>query len=249
MAEVKLSNAKRAEVEKYIYDVLDAADVTHTNSDYYKALFATMDNTQFYNFFTKRMPIRFHQAAFKVEPKMYELINAFKILGAPLFEEVNLPYLYTDSNGKPIRSKECLVIYLHIKRMKQMLSKKNSTAISISNRDMRTGLLVSHDKGGKESDLEFTTLAVTGLDHTMDEFARVRGDAMRSKEELYNIISTKGAVTEGEVQPEPDESLAANYLYCYLLGANIVSNVAGAEDSGYITPFTMRNKKRDKLER
>ena len=130
-----------------------------------------------------------------------------------------------------------------------MLSKKNSTAIGIADRDMRTGLLVNKDKGGKESDFEFATLAITGLDHTLDEFARVRADAMRSKEELYNIIATKGEVSENEVCPEKDESLAGKMLYTYLLGANIISNINGAEDNGYITPYTMKNKKHMKLER
>ncbi len=252
MAETKqlVSNAKRAEVEKLIYDVLDAADTTHTNSDYYKSLFAGMDNNQFYNFFKKRMPIRFHQSAFKVEPKMYEIVDAFKIMGVPLFEEVNLPYLYRDpKTNNPIRSKECLVVYLHIKRMKQMISKKNSTAMEIADRDMRTGLLINKDKGGKESDFEFTTLAITGLDHTMDEFARLRADAMRSKEELYNIIATKGEVTEDEVQPERDESLAAGMLYVYLLGSNVISNVSGAEDGGYLTPYTIKKRNKIKLDR
>lgn len=252
MADAKqlVDNKKRAEVEQFIYDVLDAADVTHTNSDYYKELFSKMDNNQFYKFFQGRMPIRFHQSAFKVEPKMYEIVDAFKIMGVPLFEEVNLPYLYKDpKTGKPVRSKECLVVYLHIKRMKQMISKKNSTAMEIADRDLRTGLLINKDKGGKESDFEFTTLAINELDHTMDEFARVRADAMKSKEEMYNIIATKGEISEGEVQPEKDESLAAHMLSVYLLGANIISNVGGAEDGGYLTPYTVQKRNRIKLDR
>lgn len=245
-----VTDKKRAEVEKFIYDVLDAADVTHTNSDYYKALFANMDNNQFYRFFQKRMPIRFHQSAFKVEPKMYEIVNAFKIMGVPLFEEVNLPYLYRDTKtGSPVRSKECLVVYLHIKRMKQMISKKNSTAIEIADRDMKSGLLINKDKGGKESDFEFATLAINGLDHTIDEFARVRADSMKSKEEMYNIIATKGEISEGEICPEKDESLAAKMLYTYLLGANVISNVSGAENDGYLTPYTIKKRNKIKLDR
>lgn len=252
MAESKqlVDNKKRAEVEKFIYDVLDAADITHTNSDYYKELFSKMNNNQFYNFFKKRMPIRFHQSAFKVEPKMYEIVNAFKILGVPLFEEVNLPYLYKDpKTGNPVRSKECLVVYLHIKRMKQMISKKNSTAMEITDRDLRTGLLTGKDRGGKESDFEFATLAINDLGHTMDEFSRVKADAMKSKEELYNIIATKGEVTEGEIQPERDESLGANMLYAYMLGSNVIANIAGSEDNGYLTPYTIRKRNRMKIER
>ena len=36
-----------------------------------------------------------------------------------------------------------------------MLTKKNNTAIEINNRDMKSGRLLSHDKGGTESNKEF----------------------------------------------------------------------------------------------
>ena len=38
--------------------------------------------------------------------------------------------------------------------MKQFITKKNSTPTGIDNRDMKSGLLVSFDKGGKTSDRE-----------------------------------------------------------------------------------------------
>gem|GEM_PF-5024432 len=40
-----------------------------------------------------------------------------------------------------------MVVYIHIKKMKQFITKKNSAPSSIENRDMKSGLLVSHDKG------------------------------------------------------------------------------------------------------
>lgn len=241
----KINNKLRQEVEEYIYKVLDTADPTKSNSNYYKDLFSNMDNNEFYHFFENRIPIRFHQTAFDVEPKMYDIIDAFKVLGSPLFEVVNLPYLAKDDKiNKPIRSKECLVVYLHIKRMKQTIAKKNSIAISNIDRDLRTGLLLNKDKGGKESDMEFTTLAVTNMDHTIDEYARLRADSMKSKEELYTTISQKGYVAEGEIVPERSDVLAGKMLYVYMLGANIVTNLAGSEDGGYITPYTISTRNR-----
>lgn len=231
---------RREKAEKLIYDVLDAADVTHSNSDYYKEVFSKMSDEQFYNFFKKKLPLRFHQTAFKVEPKMYEIDKAFHILGAPLYEVVNLPYLYKDSKGRPIRSKPAMVVYLHIKRMKQMLAKKTSIAMSISERDMRTGLLINHSKAAKMSDREEETLALPALDATVDEFARLRADAMISKEKMYSIISTTGKISAEEVQPEKDEVLSKKMFYTYLLGANIISNLIG-EDDGYINPHTIKN--------
>lgn len=246
--EIKYDKKKRQEAEKLIYEVLDAADKTHTNSDYYKQLFASMTDEQFYKFFQRRLPIRFHQSAFKVEPKMYEITEAFKKMKVPLFERVNLPYLHKDENGNPIQSKEALVMYLHIKRMKQMLSKKNNTAINIANRDMQTGLLTNHDKGGKTSDREFEAAAILNLDWTMDELARPRADGMVTKEKMYSAIADKGYVTAEEVGVEPNESSAQALLYTYLIGANIISNIQG-EDGGYVNPLTLQNRKDRTIER
>ena len=239
--------ARRAKAEKLIYDVLDQADVTGTNTEYYKNLFANMTDAQFYSFFTKKLPMRFHTSAFKVEPKMYEIDKAFKVLNVPLYEEVNLPYLYKDSKGRPIRSKSAMIVYLHIKRMKQMLSKKNSISLSIAERDMHTGLLTGHSKTAKTSDREEEVFAILGLDANMDEFSRIRADAMQSKEQMYSTIATTGMIKAGEIIPEKDESLAKRMLYVYMLGANVCTNLIG-EDNGYINPHTLKNKKQQ-LER
>ena len=235
------ASERRKKAEKLIYDVLDAADVTHTNTDYYKEMFSGMSDAQFYKFFEQRIPMRFHSSSFEVEPKMYEIDKAFKVLNVPLYEKVNLPYLYKDGKGTPIKSKPAMVVYLHIKRMKQMLSKKTSISLSIAERDMHTGLLVGHSKTAKMSDREQETLAIPGLEATMDEFARVRADAMKSKEEMYSTIATTGIIKAGEVQPEKDESIAKRMLYVYMLGANVCTNLIG-EDDGYINPHTIKNK-------
>lgn len=243
-----LDNKKRQEAEKLIYDVMDTVDPSHTNSDYYKELFAAMDNDQFYNFFKRRIPIRFHQAAFKIEPKMDQIVDAFKIMKAPLFERINLPYLYKNDKGEPIQSKEALVIYLHIKRMKQLLSKKTNTAIGIENRDMQTGLLVNKDKGGKTSDREFEAASIFNLEYTMDELARARADGMISKEKLYTAIATKGYIGEDELQVEKFESVAQATMYSYFIGAHLITNLQGVSN-GYINPYTLSNRKGNTLER
>lgn len=244
----RFDKSKRLEAEKLIYEVLDTVDPSHTNSDYYKTMFAQMSDEQFYNFFKRRMPIRFHQAAFKIEPKMYQITEAFKKMKVPLFEKVNLPYLYKNEDGVPIQSKEALVIYLHVKRMKQMLSKKTNVAIHINDRDMRTGLLLNHDKGGKTSDREFEAASILNLDWTMDELARPRADGMISKEKLYSTIATKGFISAGELKVESDESLAKKMLYQYFLGANIITNLDG-QSNGYINSYTLKNRKGNMIDR
>lgn len=233
---------QRQDAEALIYRVFDAVDTTKTNSDYYKKIFAKMNDQEFYEFCKRRLPFRFHQEIFKVEPKMHNIFDAFDILGKPLLEKVKLPHYYVNKDGIPVESQECLVIYIHLKRMKQMLTKKNSTAMNIEKRDMKTGLLTSEDKGGKETDREFESLALMGLEYTIDEFARPKADAMAAMSQMSNMIMSQGYVYEKDLEIAKDDSLAKNLLNVYLIGANIHSNLVDIE---YMTPYTAKNKQQD----
>ena len=230
---------QREQAEMLIYKTLDTADKTHTNSDYYRSLFSKMSDADFEKFCRRRLPFRFHTEVFKIEPTMADIIDAFKVLNKPLFERVKLPYIYINKDGIPVESQECLVIYEHIKRMKQMLTKKNNTALNIDSRDMKTGLLTGSDKGGKETDREFESLAVMGLEYTMDEFARPKADAMAAKAQMSNIILNQGHVSAKDLDIAKDDSLAKNLINVYFTAAHLHTNLV---DIDYMTPYTARNK-------
>lgn len=232
---------KRNEIELLIYNTFDEVDITGANSQYYKELFSGMTDAQFYNFLRRRLPFRFHTEIFKVEPKMKHIFNAFKVLNKPLLEKVKLPYLYRDKNGNPIESKECLVVYINVKRMKQMRAKKTNTAIEIGKRDMKTGRLLGQDKGGLESNKEFEGAAALNLEYTIKEYARIKADAMRAKVEAYNTINVKGEVSFSDINEEHTDSLAKNTLNVYLIGANLHSNLI---DEHYYTPHTLNRRKK-----
>ena len=238
-------NKQRQEAEALIYKVFDTADPTHTNSDYYREIFAKMSDEDFIAFCKRRLPFRFHEEVFKREPKMYDIVDAFKVLDKPLFEKVKLPYVYRNKNGVPVENQECLVFYIHLKRMKQMLTNKTNTAMNIDKRDMKTGLLVSEDKGAKETDREFESLATMGLEYTMDEFARPKADAMGAVSQMSNTILSKGYVSASDLQISSDDSIGKNLFNTYLIGSHIMSNLI---DIDYMTPFTAKNKQR-KIER
>jgi hypothetical protein len=232
-------NQKRQQAEELIYKVYDTVDPSKTNSDYYRKIFATMTDKDFEEFCKRRLPFRFHNSVFRVEPKMYEVIDAFKVLNKPLLEKVKLPYVYKNAKGEPVETQECMVIYIHLKRMKQMLTKKNNTAMNIEKRDMKTGRLIGSDKGGQETDREFESLATMGLDWTMDEFARSRADATGAMTQMSNTILANGYVTDKDIQVSKDDSLGKNMLNVYLLGAGIASNLI---DIDYMTPYTAKNR-------
>ena len=235
-----ISKQKRNEIESLIYRTFDAVDKSGTNSDYYRKMFVGMTDEDFYKFLQRRLPFRFHTEIFKVEPKMYEIFDAFKVLDKPLLEKVNMPHIYINKDGVPVQSKECMVVYIHLKRLKQTVAKKTSIAIDIDKRDMRTGMLLKGDKGGKETDREFESLAIMGLDYSMDELSRPRADSLKAVAQMNNTIAAKGYVSEKDITVEKDDSLAKNMLNVYLIGSNIHSNLV---DEEYMTPYTARNKK------
>ena len=227
---------QRKKAEELIYKVLDKLDKKEYNSSYYKALFAKMSDAEFLKFCKRPLPFRFHTKPFEIEPKMYEIEEALKVLGVPLLEKVALPYLYMDKDGNPVWSKEALVVYIHIKKMKQFITKKNSTPSSIDNRDMKSGLLVSHDKGGKTSDREMEALAVMGLEKTMKEMSTWRADYMDAKSSAYQTISTLGKISESYIPIDNKDSIAKNTLNVYMVSSLINTNILNQD---YMLPKTI----------
>ena len=233
----KIPHKVRMKCEELIYKVFDAADPSGANTQYYQQLFSKMSDEEFTKLISRRLPFRYHMNVFENEPKMPDIFKAFKILNKPLMEKVKLPYLSQDKDGNPIESKEGLIGYLNIKRLKQMLTKKSNSAMEIASREMKlTGKLQGHDKGGLEGMKEFEAAMALGLENTTAEYARVKAAAMKAKAETYNIINVKGEVSFDEIDTDKVDSIGKNALNVYLLGAHIYSNLI---DEIYYNPHTL----------
>lgn len=234
-------NKQREQVEMLVYKVMDALDPSQTNSTHYKEKFSEMSDAQFNKFLKTTFPFRFYSRPFEIEPNMEKIKKAANILGIPLTEKVALPYLYESPDGRPVYSKECLVVYTNIKKMKQFITKKNSMSLNISDRDMRTGLLNNVDKNGKMSDREFESLIVNSSNDTIKEFSRARADAMEQKSQALNSINLTGKLSLDDLHGENDEILSRNMLDAYFLGAQLKTNLLS---DSYELNSTIKDRKR-----
>lgn len=234
-------NAQRLKAERLIYEVMDILDKSGRNTDFWKEEFSKMSDAQFKSYISNDFPFYFQTGAFK-EPSMKQIVQALDKINVPLLERLYMPYKYKDKNGRPMKTKECLVVYLPIKRMKQLLTKKNGMSISTKTRDMKTGLLTGVDKNGKESDREFESLAICGLDNSIKEFSRSRADSMEDKSVMNNTINNLGQVYLKDLPDDPADSLSKNLLSAYFIGAQLYTNLVNED---YMTPYTMslKNKK------
>ena len=237
-------NAQRLEAERLIFEVMDILDPDGDNTEFWKEKFSKMSDSEFTQYISNDYPFYFQTKAFK-EPTINQIVKALDELDVPLLEPIYMPFKYKDKNGRPIKTKECLVVYLPIKRMKQLLTKKNGMSIDAKTRDMKTGLLTGVDKNGKESDREFESLAICGLDNTIKEFSRSRADSMNDKSVMNNTINNLGQVYLKDLPDDPTDSLSKNLLSTYFIGAQLYTNLVNED---YMTPYTMSLKQK-KIER
>jgi hypothetical protein len=235
-------NQQRLECERLIYKIMSILDPSERNTEFWMEEFSNMTDAQFTKFISKHYPLYFQTGAFK-EPSMKQISDCLDLINVPLLESVYLPYKYKNPNtGRPIKSKPCLVLYIHMKRMKQLLTKKNSSSIEANTRDMKTGLLTGVDKNGKESDREFESLAVSGLMKTAEELSRPRADSMDDKDIMNATIKNLGQVTLQELPEDISDSLSKNLLNTYLIGAQLYSNIVSKDD--YMLPYTAKDKEK-----
>ena len=227
MANIKEARKK---VEEKIYKVFDMIDKTGANTEYYKTKFAKMNDKQFYDFFDQDFPLKFQSKVFENDPTIDQIMDGLNYLKVPIEEKVNMPFLYRNKDGVPVKSQSVLVVYMTLKRLKQMVQKKTGYSVNISKRDYRTGLLIDSDKNGNSTDREFESMVTFDLPETIKELATYRADAMNAKSKFYNQINTTGMVSQKDVPVENDDSLARNLISSYLLGAHINSNLVNTED-------------------
>lgn len=237
-----MNKKQREEIENLVLSSMSILDKSGTNTEYYKDLFARLSDTQFQTFISKKFPFKFHYKPSVVEPSMDDATKALDSIGVPLMEKISEPHVYTNKDGVPVNTKECLVIYIHHKPVQQFITKKNKWSMDTANRDMKTGRLVGADKGAVTSDREFESMAVQGMDKTMREFYTVKADAMSAKNYANNIIGTTGMLRLDDVPIDVDDSLSKNLMNVYMIGAHINSNIL---NEGNYTQYTLSRRNRN----
>lgn len=229
----------RKKAEAKVYKVFDIIDKTGANTEYYKNKFAKMSDKEFIEFFKQDFPLKFQTKVFEIDPNIKQIVDALKFLGVPVTESINMPFLYRNKDGVPVKTHEVLVVYLPLKRLKQMVQKKTGYSTDIAKRDYRTGLLIDTDKNGNSTDREFESLVTLELPESLKELSTYRADAMDAKSRFYSEINATGMVSQKDVPVETEDSIARNLISAYLLGCHINTNLI---NHGDYLPRTVRKR-------
>lgn len=241
-----ITKKQRQQMEELVYKTMDILDPSGTNTKYYRELFGSMSDTQLLKYMHKELPFRFQYRPSVTEPKMGDIKKALDSIGVPMLEKITLPYLYENSDGVPVKTKECFVGYIPHKKVQQIVTKKSKWSYEIKNRDARTGRLLGADKGSTTSDREFEAMATMNLPNVMKEFYGPKADAMEAKNAMYSMIGTTGMCRLSDLPDVIDDSLSKNMFNSYLIAAHINSNLI---NQGDYTMRTIRDRQKKGLER
>lgn len=235
---------KRKKIEKLVYDVFTALDPSGTNTERYQQLLGQMKDSEFDKFIKELLSnennyLILDMADYERDLKMENVEAAAKVLNIPLYEYIVMPHINGDKENPVVSKFPVPVMYLHMKRMQQMLNKKNSTSIESSKRNMLTGQVTGEDKNSRSSDMENLNLVAINADNTLRELLGPRADDNVMKNEMLQQIALTGNVTLSNMTNDLENKTALNTLNVFLTGMGFRTDLITKDGS-----FPGMNKKK-----
>ena len=158
------------------------------------------------------------------DPSIDDIKEALDYLDVPMEEYVY--YRHDDYKEDHLRTKTKVPVgYLHIKRVQQLLRKKNKFGIEITDVSPATGEHRGDSKGARNSDWETLALSTVGADKALEELLGPRADNRQKKLQMYQAISRDGYVKLQDLKSDPTSNLALNMLDTYLTAAGIKTDL------------------------
>jgi len=220
---------KRAKIEEMVLGTMSRMDKTGINTDKYKKFFKSMNDEEFskwVNKFLKNDNMNYYMEFLphKNEPKLQDLYDAGKYINVPLDE-----YIYYRQDGNkdnPIRSPYKVPVgYLMIRRLQQMLFKKNSYNLNIDGRNPKTNQLNSSSKVARITDQENFALSIYGADASLQEFFGPRADDGVAKLEMYKEIAQQGYTQLQNYTNDVKNKQTLNTIDVFFMGAGIMTDL------------------------
>jgi hypothetical protein len=232
--EATQNKSKREKAESLIYRVLSILDKTKINVVKYKEFFGKMSDEEFDKYMNKFLADENENFYIEIlpnknEPKMEEIKKALDVLKVPADEYV---YMRHEGHGDdPIRTAYKVPVgYITIRRLQQILSKKNTYSLDISQRNMRNGQVTGDDKIARISDIESYSLVAIGAENALKEFLGPRADNAVAKTDMYKDIGMYGYTYLKDQGHDITENQTLNTMYVHLMGAGIGNDLLKEED-------------------
>ena len=141
-------------------------------------------------------------------------------------------------DGVDIRTKYPVIVgYLNIKRLQQILDKKNQFTFDTKSTDYATGEVTKKSKVHHISNSEVYSLLIQNNEAALKEFFGPRSSNLEQKKEFNNDISLDGWVSLKDLTKSKDKNEAINTLDMYVIASGLRSDLLFDNNNDYKTPF------------
>ena len=239
---------KRQRIEDLVLGTISRLERGDENTKRYKAFFKGMSDAEFEKWANGFQKDGFNQV-FQIfvepfnEPRIGEIEEAAKFLGIELNE-----YIYfRDQGERLIRSRNKVPVgYVPIKRVQQLLSKKNHFGLDNEERSLASDQVTGESKVASLSDIESSSLTAIDADRSLEEFLGFRSDDAYGKMQAYKQVINQGYISLDEIEKNQKEaSQTAQTIDTYLLCSGIKTDLV---NSYLKTRFTIEKELKEKKE-
>ena len=221
-----VKSAARIKAEEAIYKLMDDFDPSKYNSNAYRALFASLSDKDF-----KKYMQDLHDEecyiSFEVTPsektltldKIFDICNkrGFKTHKYVMYRENSS----SDGLNHSITPYPALIMYMPVKRLQQMVSKKNTASGNSDKINPMTGTVTSDSKAAGLSDTQVFGLITTGQKDVIKELLGPRADDSKSKKQMLHKIEEYGEVSLSDLNIVPKEKQSTATMITFMRAAGI----------------------------
>lgn len=159
------------------------------------------------------------------EPSLSNVLKGLDLLGVPAQESV---YFQDFDSKTPVRSRYPFPVgYINVKRMQQILSKKNRYSLGTAHRDLKTNQVTGDSRTSGFSDAEAAAMVTQGYDAILKELWGARGGNEKAANAISKQISADGYATlQGiDTQVTPSDKTTLETINTYLLASGYRSDL------------------------
>jgi hypothetical protein len=256
MADIEKTDAYkfREEVTKIVHDFMIVFDPSGTSAKRWDDHFASFKTDELFVKEVKRIldnPKVWFSPEIQsfnknAQPKFDNYTKLAKMVGIELEEYVALPYMNenTTLTSPTLTATKVPVGKLHLKRLQQIIRKKNKVTTHADKRDMRTGQVTQEDKGAKITDADMYSLVTVGATPVMKELYGPRADSFEAKEEFYKELREGTDMPRlSDLPDKTEDKIALNTMNFYILGGSLISDLVS---DSYLLPITKQDLRKGK---
>lgn len=221
-----IKSQNRINAENQIINLLDTFDKSKYNSNQYKKLFDYMSDEDFkkymFDLANEKQYISMEIDSFSEELTLDKIFEKCEKLNIKTHKYI----LYRENkteDGKinSITPYPALILYIPIKRLQQMISKKNTASGNTDKINTLTGTVTGDSKSASLNDTQTLGLLSTKQLNTLKELHGPRSDDSKSKIKMLQLIEDDGEVSLADLNINPINKQSLQTFITFMKAINI----------------------------